>query len=299
MIVFLVNTHVSDFTLWWNGSDAATQTPLAYTSQYFSGDNPSGHTLTNGKLFLSVSTDSKFTVTATVGSTTSTASYMQINNQASTYGAGEAYVIHNGVVRDIIQQESEWSNGVTGCPNLYANVVLTLPANATYYTYQLNFMFMTSQQARTITQLNPISVTSNVGQLQTENGTILGDPVAVAGTQTLSNSTGTWAHHWSQFTDGSSGAGIMFTEQANQMLYVFDNSTTFRGALVANAAASSISLLPVTLNPISFQNSLDVTWTGAVATFDSSALPIYVGTGQPGLWILAELPPTITINVGN
>ena len=32
MVVFLVNTHVSDFTLWWNGSDTAQQTPLAYTS---------------------------------------------------------------------------------------------------------------------------------------------------------------------------------------------------------------------------------------------------------------------------
>ncbi len=52
MIVFLVNTHVSDFTIWWNGSDPAIQTPLAYTSNYFSGDNPSGHTLTNGKLTL-------------------------------------------------------------------------------------------------------------------------------------------------------------------------------------------------------------------------------------------------------
>ena len=35
MIVFLVNTHVSDFTLWWNGSDQAIQTPLAFTSSYF------------------------------------------------------------------------------------------------------------------------------------------------------------------------------------------------------------------------------------------------------------------------
>ncbi len=90
---------------------------------------------------------------------------MRINNQPSTYGAGEAYVIHNGVVRDIIQQESEWSNGVTNCPNLYANIVLTLPANATYYTYQLSFMFMTSQQTRTITDLSPITCTSTVGQL--------------------------------------------------------------------------------------------------------------------------------------
>jgi hypothetical protein len=299
MIVFLVNTHVSDFTLWWNGSDQATQTPLAYTNTYFTGDNPSGHTLTNGRLTLSVTDVSKFTVTSTVGSSTSTTSFMRINNQPSTYGAGEAYVIHHGVVRDIIQQEAEWSNGVNNCPNLYANIVLTLPANATYFTYQLNLMFINSTQTRTITDLCPINMTSTAGQLQTENGTLNGDPVVASGTQTFSNSTGTWAHHWSQFTDGTNGAGIMFTDQANQMLYTFDTPTISRGAIVANDSVQTISLLPVTLSPVSFQTAMDVTWCGAVATFDGSAPQIYSGYGQPGLWILAELPPTITIDIEN
>ena len=73
-----------------------------------------------------------------------------------------------------------------------------------------------------------------------------------------------------------------------------------RGALkVDSAAPQAISMLPVTLGAVSFQSALDVTWSGAVATFDASALPIYGGYGQPGLWILAELPPTITVNVGN
>jgi hypothetical protein len=85
------------------------------------------------------------------------------------------------------------------------------------------------------------------------------------------------------------------------MLYVFDNMTSAntRGALSANSAPQTISLLPVTLNSVSFQTALDVTWYGAVVTFDSSALPIYSGEGQPGMWILAELPPTINVNVGN
>jgi len=47
--------------------------------------------------------------------------------------------------------------------------------------------------------------------------------------------------------------------------------TTSRGALIANSSAQTISLLPVTLNPVSFQTALDVTWYGAVATFDGSA----------------------------
>ena len=137
--------------------------------------------------------------------------------------------------------------------------------------------------------------------MQSENGTANGDPIVVTGTQTLSSSSGATQHHWSQFTDGTKGAGIMFTDQANQMLYTFDNMApaTSRGALVANSASSSISLMPVTLSSVSFQTPLDLTWTGAVATFDSSSLPIYTGADQPGLWILAELPPAITISVGN
>jgi hypothetical protein len=46
-----------------------------------------------------------------------------------------------------VEQEAEWNNGPTDCPNLYANIVLTLPANATYYTYQLRIMFIFNPSA--------------------------------------------------------------------------------------------------------------------------------------------------------
>ena len=100
----------------------------------------------------------QFSVTSTVGGSTSTATFMTINNQASTCGASADYVICNGVVRDIVQQEAEWGGGITNCPNVYADIVLTLPANATYFTYQLSLMFLASQQARTISELCPISL---------------------------------------------------------------------------------------------------------------------------------------------
>ena len=54
---------------------------------------------------------------------------MRINQEASVYGAGAAYVIHHGIVRDVIQQEAEWGTGwfrdggADGIPNLYANIV--------------------------------------------------------------------------------------------------------------------------------------------------------------------------------
>ena len=160
-------------------------------------------------------------------------------------------------------------------------------------------MFLPSQQTRKITELCPISLTSTVGTLETENGTAQGDPVVASGTQVF-NSSATWVHHWSQFTTGTQGAGIMFTDQANHMLYTFDSiaPATARGALSASSSYSNNLLLPVTLNSVTFQKALDVTWDGAVVTFAGSAPPIYSGNDQPGMWILAEMPPTITVTVG-
>ena len=341
MVVFIVNTHVSSFTVWWNGSANAIQTPLAYTSSSFKNDNPGNNFLSNGQLNLQFGV-SPFTATSTVvaSGTSSTATFMQVNNDGSTYGSGIDYVVYNGVVRDIVQQEAEWGGGISqklqvnsfdntysqwttsgstpyldgnggnqiscnvnsrlegwfgfqklsintlagvtieftgscsgddyiqfqvndgvstygwfsvilpstnglvsydlsniitsvtqlnnlkvniryvqvgssastitinSCdlnvvtvPNVYADIVLTLPANATYFTYQLSLMFLNSAQPRTITQLCPISLTSTVNTLQTENGTAQGDPVVASGTQ-IFNSSATWVHHWSQFING-------------------------------------------------------------------------------------------------
>jgi hypothetical protein len=175
-----------------------------------------------------------------------------------------------------------------------------LPANATYFTYHLNTLFMTSQQTRTISQLCPISFTYPTGELQTENGTITKDPVVTTGSQ-IFNASDSGIHHWSQFLDGTNGAGLMFTDQGNHMLYIFDNMTSpaVRGALQADSSTQTISLLPVFLNSVSFQNALDLTWSGALVTFDASVVPIYGGYEAPGLWVLAELPPTINLYVAN
>ena len=300
MIVFLVNPQVAEFSIWWNGSDEAVQTPLAYSSSDFSADNPDGHVLNNGRLSLSF--HDGFTVTSTAAGTSSSATFMRINNETSVYGSSESYVIVHGVVRDVVQQEAEWgtagsAGGADGSPNLYANMVLTLPAQASYYTYQLRLMFINSAQTRTIADLCPIKLSSSIGgQMQTENGTILSDPIVAVGTQTFSSSP-TWGHHWSQFISGSRGAGIMFTDSANQMLYIFDSyaPATVRGALSADSSLHTIEMLPVKFNSVAFQTPLDVTWNGAVATFDGTP-PIYGGQGQPGLWILAEIPPIISVS---
>ena len=305
MIVFLITVNVSKVTIWWNGSDTATQTSKAYTNHYFN-DNPSGRTLNNGKMTAQFASTG-FTVTSTVGNVTSTASLMRINMEEDTTDPELAYVIVNGTVRDIVQGEAEWGTAMGGggaynCPNVYASIVLTLPAKATYYTYQLRLMFIDSTQPRNITNFYPLNLTTStvITQLQTENGTINGIPIVANGSGSFSSSV--WAHHWSQFNSGTQGAGIMFTNASNQQLYVFDPiAGTSTGALRADNSTRVIELLPVSLAPVSFNNALDVAWRGAVVTFDSSAAPVYTlqGTAPSGLWLLVEYPPRATVTSEN
>jgi hypothetical protein len=293
MIVFLLDNSVSDFTLWWDGSDEAVQTPLAYTNRYFT-DNPSARTLSNGRLALQFA-GSGFTVTSTAGTTSSTTRLMRVNNEDDGTDPELAYVIYNGVIRDIIQGEPEYSGGAENCPNIYANVVITLPANATYYTYQLRFMFLNSTQPRSITNLCPIRLTTSFSSLQTENGTANGIPIVAAGTGTFYNYSVSFAmHHWSQMISGAKGAGIMFTDTANQRLYAFDYTApgTPTGAL--QTSSGLIELLPVTLRSAGFSYPMDVVWWGAVVTFDSTT-PIYQTSDGSGLWTLVEYPPTIMV----
>ena len=302
MLVFLVNPNVSKVTIWWNGSDTTTQTPYAYTNRHFTV-NTVQRTLTNGILDLEIDFSryagvNSFKVISTVGTSTNTAEFMRINDEVADYGNSEpTYAITNGTVRAVIHHEVEWDGGILNpdCPNVYAHIVLTLPANATYYTYQLRFMFVESQRDRTITDLCPIKVTDLTGQPQTENGTASGYPIVSNTTGLFYNfSASSWAHHWSQFISGNSGAGIMFTDNANQMLYVFDSIAGNKtGALkVSNA----IELLPVAseLASVNFTYALDVTWQGAVVTFDGTT-PIYKEDGTTGLWITVEYPPTIAV----
>jgi len=299
MIVFLVNNNVSRVTIWWNGSDLATQTPYAFVNRYFKGDNPSAGTLTNGMLTLQFG--GSFTLTSTNGSSSCTATFMRLNGQASTYGASPAYVIASGVVRDIVQQEAEWSNGAPNSPNLYAHIVLTLPANATYYTYELRALFVQSQQNRTIWDLCPIELQSSITQALTENGTTNGYPIVSNATGTFYNQSSVWAHHWSQLISGANGAGIMFTDAGNSQLYSFDSlAGTQTGELRVNAVAGTIELLPVEIAPVSFTYPLNAIWCGAVSTF-SNTTPIYqTASGQvSGSWLSVEYPPTLAVYTGH
>jgi hypothetical protein len=298
MIVFLINNKVSKITVWWNGSDTATQTPLAYTNRYFT-DNLSTRTLSNGRLSIQFAS-SGFSITSTAGTATSTTRLMRINTEDDNTDPELAYVIYNGVIRDIVLGEPEYSGGAGTCPNVYANVIITLPANVTYFTYHLRLMFLNSTQPRTITDLCPIRVSSTIGslQVQTENGTASGFPIIVNGTGLFSNytSSGWTAHHWSQLISGTKGTGIMFTDNFNQKLYAFDSIAGVSTGALSATSTSLIELLPVKLSQVQFTYAMDITWQGAVATFDNT-MPIcsMQGSIPTGLWILVEYLPVVTV----
>ncbi len=310
MIVVLLTGNASEFTIWWDGRDQANQTSKAFTNIYFVNDNTANGLLTNGILSVtmqivhdSIYDADVFKVTSVSGTSTSTATFMRINRENSTYGASASYVIHHGIVRDIVQQEAEWGGGAVNSPNVYASIVLTLPANVSYFTYSLRLMFINSSQTRILTDLCPILLSTSLSslQVQTEDGTLAGLPIVQNSTGPYYNYTsGSWtAHHWSQLisNDGTRGTGIMFTDTANQNLYAF-NSIAGGNTGALNAASNKlIELLPVRQGSASasFRYPLDITWTGAVATF-SNTTPIYSNqSGTPkGLWALVEYPPTIT-----
>jgi hypothetical protein len=312
MFVFLVNHNIDNVILWWDGRDIANQTSYAFKNKYFTGDNPGAGKLTNGILTLSIA---NFRITSTLGSATSTAEFMRINQDEPTYGANLAYIIHHGIVRDIIHQEAEWSGGIPNCPNIYSQIVITLPANSTYYTYALRTIFVASEQSRTVSDLSLIQVWSNrISDLRsfTENATSSGNPVAVETGEdehdlfyNFSTPTTGWAHHWSEFIKGGTGAGVMFTDNANQKLYVFDAIAGQKtGVLDVDVDAGwggnrvTIELNPIQRFSVSFQNPLDLTWHGLIVNFDGTD-PIYPDSGgSVGLWAMVESPPIVAMSTG-
>ncbi len=312
MVVFQLNTNVTKVSMWWNGADSATQTPYAYTPGPFNDNPVSGGTLSNGRITMKFPTSGFNVETTTVGGAKSTTNFMRINQETSNYGAGYAFVIHHGIVRDVVLQEPEWPNGAgtsNDCPNIYCNIVLTLPASTTYFTYQLRLMFIdSSTRARTISDLSPVQLTTTISnaQLQTENGTSTINPIVAYGSGTFKNYTGADSHHWSQFMNNAgSGTGILFANPDNRQLYFFDSRGSnpgLTGALnVSSSSPQTIELAPVsplrTVLNYNTPTGEEVVWSGAIATFDSNMTPIYglLNNAPVGLWVLVEYSPIITV----
>jgi hypothetical protein len=248
-----------------------------------------------------------FWATSFTGDSYTKADLLRINGESPVYGAEPAYVIHNGIVRDIVQQEAEWAGGITGCPNEYSQIVLTLPANTTYYTYALRTIFVDASDVTGVRTLNDLSAlqllmcpdSSETGDCITENG------INATGFPVLSYLEGTfdytpeWEHHWSEFLNGPLGAGVMFTDSSNDELYAFDSiAGTETGVLDVDKQDADLTgyleINPVDLAAALFDNPLDVTWYGAVVTFDGE--PIYRSSDDVGLWVMVDYPPSVTVS---
>jgi len=230
MMVFLMNDDVNAVTLWWDGNDTAIQTPYAWENLYFTDNSdfdPDYGVLNNGLVELNVN---NFWIESSLngGSTASSVEFLRVNAEEPQYGDQLSYVIYNGVVRDIVQQEPEYDGGVSSSPNFYSQVILTFPANATYYTYSARTIFLESERDRDISDLSTIQFSSEWTSEDldsfTENGLSGTDPIAdqTSGTiESFYNSSGGY-HHWSEYLTESGGAGIMFTNSSNLDLYTFD-----------------------------------------------------------------------------
>jgi hypothetical protein len=304
MIVFLSNHNVQKVTLWWDGRDTVKQTPYAWKNRYFNDDpDADPGVLNNGILRLNVY-NFRIEATAVGGSLTSTAEFLRINNQPSGYGSGKpAYVIYNGIIRDIIQQEAEWSNGITNCPNVYSQIFVTLPANATYYTYAARLVFINSSQSRTITDLSTIQLSSDwmsqTTRSLTENRTSSGFPIigeTFAGQNMLfynfSSPTTGWAHHWSEFVSGNAGGGIMFTDSANAKLYAFDKIANQRtGALSVTMTQRTTWTTPTGIYSKCGQDS----YNPATYAIDGSTSTYWLHSTTENHWITLDLGTTMNI----
>ncbi|MEM2367899.1 MAG: hypothetical protein QXQ50_06660 [Candidatus Bathyarchaeia archaeon] len=321
MIVFLINKDVSKITVWWNGSDKATQTPYAYVNRYFNDQPPDvgGEigTLSNRLLTLTIdASGNSFLVKSRVTTTgiEVTARFMRANNEWSVYGSNPAYAIYNGIVRDIVHAEAEWEKnpprdlgGIPDCANVYSHIIIMLPANATYYTYQLRLIFLESSGSpRTITDLCPIRISTTAsGQFSalTENGTLgLYPRVSTTSNTLFYNMSNVWQHRWSQLWNQSlnRGFGIMFPIDSNVRLYYFDSMASDKTGCLNVSISSSIKFIE--LSPVKrfqvygFTSSLDICWYGAVVTFDNTTPVYHVVDGVPtGLWILVAYPPVVSL----
>lgn len=312
MIVFMINNNIQEITLWWDGNDTAIQTPYAYQNVYFTDDvsDPDNAELSNGLITLTVAIDNpwpydnpQFQVTSTKGSTSTTAEFLRVNAETPIFWADTDYVIYNGIVRDIVQQEPEFGGGVTDCPNFYAQVVIMLPANTPYYTYSVRTIFVNSSQTRDVDDLSVIQLSDLVATPLTEDGVSGGGfPQTSAATGLFYDPYPTdWAHHWSQNIDTTSTEVLINGESFEGFWPPTDWTRTSRWSQVFNpyyqgsraayyAAGSGIDYLTTPDLDTSDANKIIVDfWYGDGCEDNEFLLQYFDGTSWDTVYDLGEL----------
>jgi len=310
MIVFLVNYKVDHVTVWWDGRDVAKQREYGYKNYFFTGDNTAARHLSNGiiNLDLRLGDGNDYVSSSTVFGTPveSRARFLRINSRDPMYGAPESYTIHHGVVRDIVQQEPEWSGGIGQCPDMYSHIVITLPAQANYYTYKLRTIFLETTLTRNINDLQILSLAVNsaspaAGTQYTESDIVGGLPVVSISTPITDGDPLDYDPHWSEFRDASNNCvGTFFTNTNNDQLFYFNTISPNTGAI--EIVSKNIYLRPVRSTPPvnGLQSATDLTWYGAIAASGTGqgrdTVYYNPGANPTGLWILVEKLPTITVS---
>ena len=315
MIVFQVTHSNTNIRIWWVGRDTAVAIPQ--TSQF--NDDPANSILRNGKITLLAALSDTYSpnerISATFGTLTADAYFLRFNdpsdakNSNQVMHSGISYTIINGIVRDVIQQEPEWSGGISGLPDTLAHIIIMLPAKTTYYTYKLHVIFLPTTQTRTLSELSVIRLTNNKGTLsyKIENGYTTGTPNIITTQGYYGTSDGGGIHRWSEYISGSTGAGSglmvnMGQSQHKDSLYCFNNDTApaSRGYLRGQNGVIEWNPQKNGSTTDSFQTGRTIIWNGAVVLFDgtSSSTPIYPNSGKTGLWVMVDEMPTFTIQLG-
>jgi hypothetical protein len=190
-------------------------------------------------------------------------------------------------------------------------MVITLPANANYYTFSLRSIFLNTTRDRDLTDLSAIQLYADRGEVLTEDGITSGHSRARTSPPTVFYDGGTaWAHHWSEYLDSNDkGAGLMVRDSTNSRLYAFDDLAGDKtGAIEIDEGSRKIEFNPIARFPVNnLQDAYDFSWHGAIATFgsgnpDDTIFPYESGYSYDydddgpflGLWVLVEYPPTVT-----
>lgn len=317
MIVFQVDHTYTHVKIWWDGKSSAT--PSTQTSPFI--DNPASHTLNNGKILMNTDlpyggkTEIKTSIPPSGGASASvTATFFRFNvNKLPVYGSDLSFVITNGIVRDIIQQEPEFSGGIPGTSDTLTHIVITLPAGTTYYTYKLRALFLGTTQPRTLTELNVLSIdpwtSVDTYTKKTENGVDdSNNPITPLPAPSLANyygrNDGAGVHRWSELIDSNNrGAGILMHNSALGKLYEFDYDAPIAYRSYIWNDGTKIEINPVR-NGVSatFLTRTDITLNGAVVLFDgtSSTSPIFNrSTDTQGLSLMVDKPPSFFISLGS
>lgn len=307
MIAFLVNHNVSDITIWWVDNDDAKQTEKAWKNIYFN-DDPTHSVLQSVdkdnnnlmKIDFSKWAPSKNYFKTSYKTTSVNSQLGLTNNTSPLFPSLPIYIVYNGVIRDIVTQAAVVDTIDSSVSTIYYNYVITLPANCTYYTYQVTNIMLSTERNRIINSLNVISITIPTSVDKYIMKILTGVVMEVDG-PTVNSPYSHGDHRWIEYIEGGTtyiGGGILMMSETSEKLYIFDAdvSPQYTGEIIVG---DEINLSPISHTPLEdYKQYSRVTWYGAVMLFDSTSKSdtIYYkdSDGVYGLYAMVVYPPTIS-----